>query len=93
MNYGGIISYIGIEYVPGAALHIDANDFHFRKLQLRASHAAPALYFPKMLQLLADGRIDGDSLISHVLPLEKIDEAMRMVLDREDDPIKVVITP
>jgi len=93
MNYGGIIAYIGIEYGPGATLHFDANDFHFRKLQLRASHAAPALYFPECLQLLKDGHVDGQALISHIFPLEEIEQAMTLLRDRREEVLKVIIKP
>jgi L-iditol 2-dehydrogenase len=93
MNYGGIISFIGIEYGAGSKISFDANDFHFKKMQLRASHAAPALYFPIVLQLLKDKQVDGDALISHVMPLEKMAEAMTLVRDCRDEVIKVVIKP
>jgi len=93
MSYGGIIAFIGIEYGEGATISFDANDFHFKKLQLRASHAAPALYFPYVLQLLKDGHVDGNALISHVMPLEKIGEAMTLVRDCREEVIKVVMKP
>jgi L-iditol 2-dehydrogenase len=93
MNYGGIIAFIGIEYGPGATLTFDANEFHFRKLQLRASHAAPALYFPTCLQLLKDKHVNGEALISHVMPLERIAEAMTLLRDARADVLKIVIRP
>lgn len=93
MNYGGILTYIGIEFGTGATISFDANDFHFKKLQLRASHAAPGLFFPIVLQLLRDKHVDGDALISHVMPLDKMAEAMALVRDCRDEVIKVVIKP
>lgn len=93
MNYGGIISFIGIEYGPGATIGFDANEFHFKKLQLRASFASPALYFPLCLQLLKDGHVDGRAIISHVMPLERIAEAMQLLRDEREQVLKIVITP
>lgn len=93
MNYGGIISFIGIEYGPGAIISFDANDFHFRKLQLRASFASPALYFPLCLQLLKDRQVDGRAVISHVMPLEHIAEAMHLLSYAREQVVKIVITP
>ena len=93
MNYGGIIAFIGIEYGPGAVLSFDANEFHFKKLQLRASHAAPALYFPTCLQLLKDGHVDGQAIISHVMPLERIAEAMTLLREARQEVLKIVIKP
>ena len=93
LNYGGIISFIGIEYGPGGSITFDANAFHFKKLQLRASFAAPALYFPLCLQLLKDGHVDGRKVISHVMPLERIAEAIQVLRDGRDHTLKIVIVP
>lgn len=93
MNYGGVVTYVGIEYGPGATLSFDANEFHFRKLQLRASHAAPALFFPTALQLLKNNHIDGETMISDVVPLEKIESAMVRLRDKRTEVLKIVITP
>lgn len=93
MNYGGILSFIGIQYGKGAKISFDTNDFHFKKLQLRASHASPALYFPLVLQLLKDGHVDGSQLVSHVMPLSKMADAMRLVRDCREEVVKVVIKP
>lgn len=93
MNYGGIVSYIGIDYGAGAQITFDANDFHFKKLQLRASHASPAIYFPTVLQLLQDGHVDGEAIISHTFPLTHIAEAMLMMRDQRHAVLKIVITP
>lgn len=93
MNYGGIVSYIGIEYGDGATVSFNANDFHFNKTQLRASHASPALYFPIALQLLQDKAVDGEAIISHVMPLEQIKDAMELMRDDRENVLKIVITP
>jgi threonine dehydrogenase-like Zn-dependent dehydrogenase len=46
-----------------------------------------------VLQLLRDRHIDGDKLVSHVMPLDKISEAMKLVRDRREEVLKVVIKP
>ena len=91
MNFGGIISFIGM--APGAQISFDAGGFQSKKLQLRAAYASPALYLPLCLQLLKDGQVDGRALVSHVLPLERIAQAMRLLRDDRENTIKVVITP
>jgi len=93
LNYGGIISYIGIEYGDGATISIDVNDFHFNKTQLRASHASPALYFPIALQLLKDRIVDGEVIISHVMTLDEIKDAMELMRDKRENVLKIVIKP
>ncbi len=89
---GGIISFIGIGHGEQAFCHFNANDFHFKKLQLRASFASPALFTPRALQYLHEGVVNGPALISHRFPLGKIEEAMRVA--REDPAaLKVVVRP
>jgi threonine dehydrogenase-like Zn-dependent dehydrogenase len=89
---GGIISYIGIEWGQGANCTFEANDFHFKKLQLRASFASPALYTPLALQYLREGVVDGEALISHRFPLTEIEQAMQVARDKRI-AAKVVVLP
>ena len=93
MTDQGITSCIGIQYGKGASISFDANDFLFKKLQLRASHAAPALYFPLVLQLLRDKQINGDALIPHEAPLAQLAATMYLVRDRPNEVVRVVSTP
>jgi threonine dehydrogenase-like Zn-dependent dehydrogenase len=89
---GGIISFIGIAHGDGAFCRFNANDFHFKKLQLRASFASPALYTPLALQYLREGVVDGEALISHRFPLAQIVEAMAAARDKAR-ALKVVVMP
>lgn len=91
LAYGGIMSYIGIGTGSGM-IQFDANDFHFRKLQLRASFASPAIYYPIVLKMLKNGTIPADVIISHRMPLQQIDEAMKLCKDEKRSTIKVVVT-
>lgn len=92
MNYGGFISFIGINF-PDGDITFNANDFHFKKLQLRASHAAPALYFPTALQLLKDKHVDGELFISHVISLDELEHGIQMMRDQRESVLKVVVKP
>jgi len=87
---GGIVSFIGIEHGEGAFCSFDANAFHFKKLQLRASFASPALFTPLALQHLRAGLVDGEALISHRFPLARIADAMAAA--DAPDAVKVVVT-
>ncbi|MHC4884213.1 MAG: zinc-dependent alcohol dehydrogenase [Planctomycetota bacterium] len=87
---GAIISFIGIAHGEGAFCTFDVNAFHFKKLQLRASFASPALFTARALDFLRDGVVDGEALISHRFPLGQIEEAMRIA--REDaSALKVIV--
>ena len=91
LRYGGIITYIGIGTGSGN-ITIDANEFHFRKLQLRSSFASPAMYLPVVLDLLRAGILPGDDLISHRYPLSQIAEAMHSAGQDKANAIKVMVT-
>jgi L-iditol 2-dehydrogenase len=89
---GGRLSYLGIGTDDGK-ISFDAHDFHFRKLQLRASYASPALYLPLALDLLRQDVVPGRRLAAHVFPLEKINDAFATCADPAQGALKVVVTP
>jgi L-iditol 2-dehydrogenase len=92
-RFGGIVGLIGIEFGEGANLTFDVNDFHFKKLQLRASHAIPNHYFPIALDLLARRAVDPDVVISHVLPLSEYADAFARLREAQQAVSKIVLTP
>lgn len=47
----------------------------------------------RAIALAAQGKLKGETLVTHEFPLEKIAEAFHMLKARTDDPIKVVIVP
>ena len=54
-NRGGIVSFLAIAYGEDRMVPIDTCYVHEMKLQLRASNASPALYFPECLRLIESG--------------------------------------
>jgi L-iditol 2-dehydrogenase len=88
---GGIITFIGLGEGAAATCSFDANEFHFKKLQLRASFAAPALFTPLALRYLKEGVIDGEALISHRFGLDRIAQAVQVA--RSAEAAKVVVLP
>lgn len=94
INYsdkGAIISFIGIGHGDSARIEFDANEFHFKKLQLRASFASPAMFGPLALSYLMEGRVPGKELISHTFKLSDLEEAMAVA---QGDPLalKVIVS-
>ncbi len=91
-RFGAIIGLIGIEFGLGEEVTFDANAFHFKKLQLRASHAIPNHYFPMALDLLARRVVDPDILVSHTFPLDEYEVAFQTLTDPEQPGVKIVLT-
>jgi len=90
-NYGGIVAFIGIQFGDGAEVSFNANEFHFKKLQLKASYAAPALYFPRCIELIKSGAIDAQVLISHKFKLEEMEEAMQVLRSDRANVVKIIM--
>ncbi|HSI82700.1 MAG: zinc-binding dehydrogenase [Candidatus Methylacidiphilales bacterium] len=88
---GAIIAYIGVGHGETDHIHLPANMFHFKKLQLRSSFASPALRTPLALDLLRTGRVNGERLISHRFPLSDAAEAIRVACLDKAGAIKVVV--
>ena len=91
--FGGIVGLIGIDYGDGANLTFNVNDFHFKKLQLRASHAIPNHYFPIALDLLARRVIDPALVISHTFSLADYEIAFNTLIDPQEAVSKIVLLP
>ncbi|NLT73913.1 MAG: alcohol dehydrogenase catalytic domain-containing protein [Chloroflexi bacterium] len=62
-----------------------------KELNIHGAHLSPYCY-PLAIQYLADGRIDGASLVSHVLPLERYLEGIEIAHTGEES-VKVVLKP
>lgn len=92
-RFGAIIGLIGIEFGAGGEVSFDVNAFHFKKLQLRASHAIPNHYFPMATDLLARRAVDPDPLLSHTFPLDAYAEAFAALTDPDQTAVKVVLIP
>ena len=90
-RWGGIISYLGFEVKDEQAIvPINLNEFHFRRLQLRASYAAPATRFPLAEKLLAAREIDPAKFITHRFPFEQLEQMLHLVADQSDGVVKAV---
>ncbi|MGQ9627781.1 MAG: zinc-dependent alcohol dehydrogenase [Anaerolineae bacterium] len=90
-RFGGNVSYIGIEFGPGAVVPIDLNELHFRKAQLRASHAIPDVRFPLCFDLMRSKAVDPELLVTHVFPLRDAAKALEVANSQDEPVIKVVV--
>jgi len=92
LDYGGRMTFIGLAH-GSPQITLNADEFHFRKLQLRASFASPALYFPAVVKLIKEGTIPVDLMVSHTFPLNSIEAAMQTARDERETVVKVVVEP
>jgi len=75
-NRGGIVSFLAIAYGDDRMVSLDTCYIHEKKLQLRASNASPALYFPECLRMIESGAVDTATLITHRCTLDNLRETV-----------------
>ena len=64
---------------------------YYKELQLINARAANPGDFTTCIGLVERGRVDLDSMISHVLPLPELAQAISMLGERDDRRMKVVL--
>jgi threonine dehydrogenase-like Zn-dependent dehydrogenase len=88
---GAIISYIGIAWDKKGVIALDADAFHFKRQQLRASMASPGTRAAEALKLLAGGTFDPSKVLSGTFGLPEIGAAMVQNRDDKANAIKLVM--
>lgn len=91
MNLGGILAFIGIAYGDGALITLDSNIVHHKKMQIRASDAVPALYFPLCIDLVEKGVVDLKSLITNQFDLDHVKEGLEALIADPSCTVKAVM--
>ncbi|MCE5188572.1 MAG: zinc-binding dehydrogenase [Eubacteriales bacterium] len=88
---GGIVAFLGISYGEQAMAAFDSNVVHLKKLQIRASNAIPALYFPRCIDLMNAGQVDVSRLITHTFPLDDAVKGLTAFVNDKHTAIKAVM--
>ena len=69
----------------------DMNKIHIKKLQIRSSVAAPALFFPACIKLYKEGKIDLDALYTHDLHLDTFEKDFWNFMNDRAKGIKAIL--
>lgn len=91
LNMGGILAFIGIAYGSEALASFDSNLVHHKKIQIRASDAVPALYFPMCIDLVESGKIDLISLVSKTFTLDAAVQGLKEFVKHPETAVKAVM--
>lgn len=89
-RFGAVIVFNGIDFA-NPSITFDANEFHFKRLQLRATHSIPNLRFPLAIDLLKRKVIDPGAFITHTFPFDSLSEALRVAETDKEHVVKVMI--
>ncbi len=87
---GRVVLFGGLPH-GDAAPGVNLNVVHYQNLDLIGLSRFAPRHFRMSLQMLASGRIPGERLVTHVLPLERVDEGVQAAL--AGNALKVVFTP
>jgi threonine dehydrogenase-like Zn-dependent dehydrogenase len=88
---GGTVSIVGV-YGPPANL-VPIGVAMNKGLTLRMAQANVKRYMPHLLEHVRSGRLDGRSLITHRLPLERGPRAYELFDGKQDGCVKCVLLP
>jgi len=86
----GRISFFG-GLPAGKTITIESNIVHYKEISIFGAFASFAAQYRRALELLASKKINGDDLITHRFPLEKIKEALEVA--RSGKGLKVIVKP
>jgi alcohol dehydrogenase len=86
----GTISFAGLFVQP---VPIPMLDFYLKDLTLRGGVCPAKNYITKLLPLVEKGKVDPTAVITHDLPLSDTPKGYRFMDSKEENAIKVVLTP
>jgi L-iditol 2-dehydrogenase len=87
---GGTVNLFGLPEA-GSRLDVDLQQLYLRGVRLVPSYATTEREIRDVHDLVVGGRLHVADLVSHRVPLDRIDEAFRLAA-RPDEAVKVVVT-
>lgn len=90
-RFGGIITFFGLDFGPHGSVELDINELIFRKISLIPTFAEPAINFPASNQLLRDGLVDANALITHRFSYQETGQILQQIVDGSAPVVKAVM--
>lgn len=91
VRQGGLVNlFAGCE--PGTSIRLDTRRLHYDELEIIGVYHHTPRYIRTALSLISGKVIDADALITHEMPLEKAEEAFKLLLT-EKKLLKIAIIP
>ena len=85
---GGAVAVLGL--TGGKTAPIDPDRLTLDEIDLLGIRSSPNAY-PAMVRLLGSGKVDVEPLLTHVYPLERVDDALAALQSRE--AVRPIVTP
>ena len=93
VRFGGIITFLGLDFGGHSTVPVDVNDLIFRKISLVPTFAEPAINFPVANRLLRDGLVDAGLMVTHTFGFDKAADVLRAIVEGTAPIVKAVMTP
>jgi L-iditol 2-dehydrogenase len=87
---GGLVNLFG-GCKSGTAIRVDTRRLHYDELDIIGVFHHTPRYVRAALDLISSGQIDADALLTHEVPLERLEQALQLV--ERGEALKVAITP
>ncbi|RMH23657.1 MAG: hypothetical protein D6701_00080 [Gemmatimonadetes bacterium] len=88
LRTGGRLVLVG--YSP-ETMGLNAGRVMFRELSVVGSLGCPPIDYPRVIELVRQGRLEVKSMVTHRFPLEAIDDAFAVL--RAGEAVRAVVTP
>jgi S-(hydroxymethyl)glutathione dehydrogenase / alcohol dehydrogenase len=88
---GGVVSVVGVYGLPYDAFPI--GQIFDKGIKMAFGQAPVHKYIDELIGIIERGEIRLDDIITHRLPLDQAPHAYQIFRDKEDDCVKVVLTP
>ncbi|MFI5361795.1 MAG: alcohol dehydrogenase catalytic domain-containing protein [Elusimicrobiota bacterium] len=88
---GGVVSAIGMHRTPVADAHVD--EIFAKGLRLRGGQAPVQSCIDKLMDMAVSRSLTAEDLVTHRLPLGEAPRAYRMLDEKSEDCLKIVLRP
>ena len=93
VRYAGIITFLGLDFSGRNKIEFDVNNAIFKKLELKATFAEPAVNFPVAIELLRSKKIMPEMFITGTYGLDGLRDAAKSIIEEKVQQMKCIISP
>jgi len=90
LRKGGLANLFG-GCKPGSTITLDTRLIHYAEITIKGVYHHTPKFIREALDLLADGRIMPDEFVTRELPLDRVHDALRLIINR--DGVKTAVVP
>ncbi len=80
LRKGGLANLFG-GCAPGTSMNVDTRLLHYSELTIKGVYHHTPYYVRKALDLISSGHVDGSQFVTQEMPLDRIGEALRLIID------------